>query len=147
MASQILETRRENGRAQIERHGGVGKVAVKMGYANPSFLVQIFGPSPTRTPTEKTARRLEEALHLPRGALDGTPDDATPRTASPVGTFDADMLADIIRMVDTIGQGEAVKMTPNRFASVTAMAMADGMEHQGQPRESYVRSLVRLLKG
>lgn len=66
MANQVIENRRANGRAHIERNGGVGKVAAKMDYANPSFLVQIFGPTPTRTPTEKTVHRIEDALKLPR---------------------------------------------------------------------------------
>ena len=151
MANQVIENRRANGRAHIERNGSVGKVAAKMDYANPSFLVQIFGPTPTRTPTEKTAHRIEDALKLPRGTLDqdvttGTT-TATPVASAPEGTMDADMLAEVIMLVQSTTLAEAVDLVPKRFATVTAMALQDSVEHEGQPRAEYIRSLVRLLKG
>ena len=71
--SKLVEIRRENGRAAIERAGGASKVAKKMGYSNPSFLVQQFWPNPTRSPSEGTMRKMEAAIGLEEGSLDTDP--------------------------------------------------------------------------
>ena len=61
----IIEERLINGRRAIDLAGGVSKVAAEMGYANASFLVQIFGPNPTCAPSDKMMRKLERTLGLP----------------------------------------------------------------------------------
>lgn len=78
----IKDIRLKNGRKAIADHGGVAKVSRKMGYQNPSYLVQIFGPSPTRPPSEKTCRKVEVALGLSEGALDQA---VMPMTKAPGG--------------------------------------------------------------
>ena len=49
--SDVQANRLKNGRAAIAKAGGVAAVARHMGYRNASYLVQIFGPNPTRQPT------------------------------------------------------------------------------------------------
>ena len=138
--SDLIDTRRENGRLAIERAGGVGKVAKRMGYSNPSFLVQQFGPNPTRNPSEATMRKMEEACGLEKGVLDGE---------NPQGAKSAnlDLIAAVIRIVGTAMQEEKVSpLNPVKHAELIVLALADTMEHGGKPREDHARALVRLLR-
>lgn len=134
-----------NGRQAIERAGGVGQVAKKMGYSNPSFLVQMFGPNPNRVPSEKTMRKMEKALALANGSLDGQPIPALP----PVGTsaIDAVQLGNIIRLVGKLAEEEAVRLSPDRFATLVSMTYDEATEHGGQLRETRIRQVVQLLRG
>ena len=135
--SKLEEVRRENGRKLIQTHGGT-KLATLLGHKSPSTLSQIFGPNPTRTPTEKLMRRMEEALGLPTGSTDG---DMTPPPA-----VTTDTVAAVIRLVGVVLESEALSLPPRRFADVVALAYTDTMEHGGKPRETHIRSVVRLLK-
>lgn len=144
-----LKTNRiANARLAIERAGGVGQVAGKMGYANASFLVQMFGPNPTRPATEKTVRKMEEALGLPPGALDSPPNvQLPPASATQV---DTQQLAHMIHMVSRLAAEEGVKLTDERFASLVSLAYEEAYEeaaeHPGQEREGKIRQVVQLLK-
>lgn len=40
----IVDIRIRNGRQAIEQYGGITKLSRDMGYSNPSFLTQQFGP-------------------------------------------------------------------------------------------------------
>lgn len=44
--------------------GGPQSLALKLGLANPSFISHLAGPNPTRTVTEKAARKIEGDLGL-----------------------------------------------------------------------------------
>lgn len=125
------EIRRKNLRKLMDEHGAT-VLAKRLGYRSPTFLSQLAGPNPTRQVTEKTARRFEADLGLPTGYLDGRP-----------ATVD---LADIIRLVGRLAEGEGVELPVNRFADVAALAVTDATEHGGVAREAHIRQVLRLLK-
>lgn len=140
-----LKTQRiANARQAIERAGGVGKVAELMEYSNPSFLVQMFGPNPTRVPSEKTMRRMEKALGLESGVLDRMPAEALPPAATT--QVSAAQLAQVIQMMNRIAEEEKVSLSADRFSTLVAYAYEDASEHNGVPRESKLRQVVQLLK-
>ena len=66
----IEQTRRANLRKLVADSGGPTLLAQRLGYRNPSFIVQMTGPSPIREVSEKTARRIEASLGLPPLTLD-----------------------------------------------------------------------------
>lgn len=141
--SDIQANRLANGRAAIAKAGGVAAVARKMGYRNASYLVQIFGPNPTRQPTEKRCRQIEDALGLPTGSLDV---DAAPAPALPTPTtkpLDQSDLARVIALVGKIAQQESVSIDPERFARLVTMAYEDGA---GAATEGRLRQVVQLLR-
>ncbi len=139
--SKLIDARRDNGRIAIEKAGGVGKVAKKMGYSNPSFLVQQFGPNPTRNPSEATMRKMEQALGLEAGALDNE------AGATAVPSVSADLIASVIRIVGAaMGEEKVTALPPNKHAELIVLALTDTMEHGGQPRQDHARALVRLLR-
>lgn len=139
--SKLVEIRRENGRAAIERAGGASKVAKKMGYSNPSFLVQQFGPNPTRSPSEGTMRKMEAAIGLEEGSLDTDPAAASNSSVS------TELIATVIRSVGTAMANEHIgALAPDKHAELIVLALADTLEHGGQPREDHERALVRLLR-
>lgn len=140
----LKTTRITNARLALERAGGVGQVAEKMGYANASFLVQMFGPNPTRPASEKTMRRMEAALGLPDGSLDKPPAaQLPPASATQVNT---QHLVQMIQMVGRLAAEEGVNLSTDRFATLVAMAYEESAEHPGQGREGKIRQVVQLLK-
>lgn len=140
----IKAARIANARLAIERAGGVGQVAAKMGYANASFLVQMFGPNPTRPASEKTVRKMEAVLDLPAGSLDKDPGVQLPPAAAT--QIDAQQLVQMIQMVSRLAAEEGVQLNTDRFATLVAMAYEESSEHPGQAREGKIRQVVQLLK-
>ena len=144
---KIHEIRRENMRDVVDKHpdGGTTAVAKRLGYRNASFLSQQIGPNPTREITEKSARRYEEELGLPKGFLDV--DRNTPAVdTTPVLGITADLVADVVRLVGSVLQAEALVVQPKQFGDITALALTDAVEHGNKPRESYVKQVAQLLK-
>lgn len=140
----IADIRRTNLRTLIEQHGGVSRLSEKLGYSSPSFLVQQAGPNPSREVTEKSARRFEQKLGLPTGTLDQDPAQAQQASVA----INTGVISDVIRLVGTLMAREQVPVpAPERFADLLALAVTDTLEHGGVPRESHIRSVVRLLKG
>lgn len=159
---QLHEIRRINGRKQIQLAGGTTQVARSMGYANPAFLSQVFGPNPQRNPTEKLVRRLEAALGLPERTLDdpntttvsGSPANsssgmtkellATNIAASIAPAETTLMVQDVIRLVGEIIASEKIDLSPIKALDLANLALTDALEHGGQPREQHIKTLVRL---
>lgn len=147
----IKTARIANARLAIERVGGVGKAAEKMGYSNPSFLVQMFGPNPTRPASEKTMRRMETALGLEPGSLDKAiqsylPPAAPRKEGQPTSQIDVSQLSRTIALVNKLIAEEKVQLSGDRFASLVSIAYEDSAEHAGHPSESKLRQVVQLLK-
>lgn len=150
----ITETRIANARRAFAQAGGVGKVAKKLGYANASFLVQIFGPNPTRAPSEKTMRKIESALVLPSGSLDWpaaswSPEPGISLAASPApvrGHINVDQLGKAIVFVKRLESEEQVQLNVDRLATLVAMVYEDAAEHGGLMREAKWRPVVQLLR-
>jgi phage repressor protein C with HTH and peptisase S24 domain len=67
---EISDIRRDNLRRLIEVMGGATALALKLKYANGTYLSQIAGPKPTRTLGEKAARHIEKTLILPPQWMD-----------------------------------------------------------------------------
>ncbi len=147
----IKTIRIANARMAIKRVGGVGKAAQKMGYTSPSFLVQMFGPNPTRPVTEKTMRRMEVAFELERDSLDKPPADyRPPAPARSDGTatsqIDVSQLSRAIALVNKLIAEECVQLSVDRVASLVSIAYQESAEHAGYPSESKLRQVVRLFK-
>lgn len=140
----LKTTRIANARLAIERAGGVGQVAAKMGYANASFLVQMFGPNPTRPASEKTVRKMETVLGLTPGSLDNTPKAQLPPAATT--QINTQQLVQMMQMVGRLTNEEGVQLSADRFATLVAMAYEESAEHPGQTREGKIRQVVQLLK-
>ncbi len=134
------DARRNNGRRLIQQHGA-SKISDLLGHASPSTLSQIFGPNPTRQPTEKFVRRMEQVLNLEPGSMDKSTET---KPAQPV--VSADTVAAVIRLVGELAESEDVLLSPRRFADVAALAYTDSVEHGGIPREAHIRQVVRLFK-
>jgi hypothetical protein len=135
-SSELDEIRRENGRRLIQKHGQ-GNIAELLGHASSSTLSQIFGPKPTRAPTEKMVRKMEQALGLPDRSLD---ESNAPPAASPEST------ETVIRLVGAVVDSESVTLSGTKFSSLALWALQDAKDHGGQPREECIRSVVKLLK-
>jgi hypothetical protein len=158
----LSETRIANARRAFAQAGGVGKVAKKLGYANASFLVQIFGPNPTRAPSEKTMRKIEAALVLPMGSLDWPaaslaappamswspePGISLPAGPAPVRAhINVDQLSRAIQFVKRLETEEQVQLNTERTATLIAMVYEDATEHGGQMRDDKWRPVVQLLR-
>lgn len=134
----IQETRLQNGRKAIADFGGVGKVARKMGYQNASYLVQIFGPNPTRQPSEKTCRKIEETLGLPHGSFDQDRPAARSGSVPKAGLLDVGQLASMITQVNDILEEEGAELSNDRVATLVSMAYEDGSTDR-------LRTVIRML--
>lgn len=153
---KMAEIRRENMKVAVSDAGGAGKVAALMGYAGPSPLSQLIGPTPSRNVSEDVARKMEVVLGLPSGQLDREPGSAiaeTPSAPSAIGASHAsapqvstDLVAAIIRLVGQVCDGEKVQLPTSKFADLVILACTDSVAHGGQIRPDHVKALVRLLK-
>lgn len=154
--SKRSENRRENLRRLIEDADGPKNLAAKLGYANPSFLVQMAGPHPTREVTEKTARRFEEKLGLPDGSLDWPVESkgklgvvvktvAAKGPVSAPASGDTAMSMDIIRMVGQVCASEGVQLPPVKFSDVVQFALLQAIESGRPPSEEAMKRLLALV--
>lgn len=147
---KLADIRRERLRSLIKKHGS-SELAEMLGYQHPSFLSQLAGPNPTRSLTDKAARRFQEKLGLPEDFFD-TPIDQTPgrgavtAPAAAPASGDTAIVAEVIRLVGSVCAGEQITLPPAKFADVVALAYIDTMEHNRQPRTEHIKSIVRLLK-
>lgn len=164
----ISEIRRQNLRHMIYTRGGPTEFS-KLTGINLSYLVQMTGPNPIRSVTEKTARRCEIALGLPDGTMDtpmpmvlasnapGAP-RAAARAAKPhaqvapnpqadaQGMMTPDQVMSVMQMVIQQGNTEGVALSLEKGADVIALALADSASHNNTPRPDYIKTLVRLAK-
>ena len=133
--------RRENLRALVEQWGGPLPIARKLGYSNASFVVQMCGPNPTREVTEKTARKIESALGLPEGWLDG------PHASDPAPVpVDHGLVARIVQVVAQTADDEHMRLTPEKLGDVVALVYADTESHGGVIRPAFVNQVLRLAR-
>lgn len=138
----VTDYRRVNLTRVIEQRGGTNNVARILGYSNGSFLSQMTGPNPERRVSETTARRYEQILELPVGALDievdvpESPELVKRTTARQMSPKD---VADVIMMVGKICEDQNVQLPNAKFASLIVLALEDrSCDH--------IFKLVQLLK-
>lgn len=134
-----LKNRREVLKKLIEQYDGPAALARKLGYKNSSFLIQMAGPNPTRDVTEKTARSLEKQLDLPVGFMDGPVPHDTP-------AVDVAVVTNVVRMVAQTCEDEGLRLEPEKFADLVALVYADTLETKSDPRPSFIRKLLKLLR-
>lgn len=135
----LKQTRLDNGRKVIKKFGGVASVSRKMGYKNASYLVQIFGPNPTRAPSDKTCRNIESALDLAEGYLDcETLNNALP-SPEPINVS---KLACAISLVNDIAREEGVTLSTERLAILVGLVL----EGEHLSSEKWLRQVLQLLK-
>jgi hypothetical protein len=148
------ENRRENLRRLIKDADGPKNFAAKLGYANPSFLVQMAGPHPSRVVTDKTARRFEAKLGLPDGALDWPVENkgrapASVRVVSKPdpapASGDTALTMDVIQLVARTCAAENLQLPPLRFADIVQFALLQAIETGQAPSEEALRRLIALV--
>jgi hypothetical protein len=133
----MQEIRRDNLRRLAVQWGGVGKLAEKLGYANASFLVQMCGPHPIREVTERTARRVEETLSLPKGWLDTNEHDE-PKVHD-------GYIVELVKLVAAEINAASVTVSPDKFADLVILIHGH-CESLGKIDPTFVRQMVGLLK-
>lgn len=134
------ETRLFRLRQLAAQWGGPVSLAQRVGYSNASYLVQMIGPNPTRPITEKTARKIEEKLELPRGWLDNETD-----ISQNLPAVIEDILVDVVRLAGTIAEDAGVRLNPAKFAEVVALIYQDA-QRRGTIDEDLARRLIHLAK-
>lgn len=137
----VNETRVANLRKLIQEHNGPSALAKKLGYSNASFIVQMTGPNPMRSVTEKTARSFEKKLGLSTGALDQPQRDTTPAASAQMP-----LAVDVIRLVGRVLEDEGVSLPPVKFADLVAFALTESVEQQRIATPDQVKRVVRLMK-
>jgi hypothetical protein len=170
----LADIRRTNLRNIVTQWGGPSNLARKLGYNNPSYLVQMVGPKPTRDVTEKTAVKIETALGLQQGALSqgvfsltGTEAGGVPpnggidsRGGPPAGgpvtnghTLESAQhpikltgghIALAISAVSRGCESLGVKLTTNKFADVVAFVYESLEERGSLPEASRIEQLIRI---
>lgn len=151
--SKRSDNRRENLRRLIDEHDGPKELALKLGYRNASFLVQMAGPNPTRDVTEKSARSFEQKLGLEDGSLDWPPEGKKPtkatasrNAASPILSTDTSLTLDVIKLVGQVSEEQGINLPPMKFADVVALAISDAAETGKSPSKEHLKRLLALLK-
>lgn len=146
-------------------------LAKQLGYKQPSFLVQMAGPNPTRDVTEKSVRAYEQDLGLPDRSLDTLPVDlqtsemiatqaietttsaivmpqrpAVQVNASSSSDPSSKIVRDVISLVDANIALEHVQLDPVKYANLVHLALSDALEHGGQARQSHIQLMMKLTK-
>lgn len=146
--SKTNPQRLENLRHLIDEAGGSSNLAKKLGYSNASFLVQMAGPNPMRSITEKTARKFEEQLGLSSGWLDMPHGDQSeskqPVLHEPVASVDE--IVDLIKMVGKVLDEENVTLPAVKFADLVAFALVEPQASRKIADMDQIRRVVLLMK-
>lgn len=131
--------RRENLRRLIEQWGGPTSLAMKLGYSNASFLVQMAGPHPIRDVSERTARKIEGKLDLPRGSLDQKAVRSGPKVSP-------ELLTQVVRYTGQLCQDAGIRLTPAKFADLVTIIYQDAEANGAKVREDFSKRMVALAK-
>jgi hypothetical protein len=148
----IHEVRRARLRQLLHEHGGPAALARRIGLFQASYLTQLAGPTPTRTISEHTARRIEQALLLPEAWLDSPPaeDEVLPAQASPPTFRPTDGLAPpplhepaLLRVLQALHAAQlkaGVTLAPARYARLAVV-----LYELAYPNKPLDDTLVRQL--
>ncbi len=170
----VFENRLANLRKLAGTYGWT-ELAKRLSYRQPSFLVQMGGPNPTREVTEKSARRFERDLGLPVGSLDVLAPEASAadqiramdalvnnmpipapvaqalqQQITPPAPFSEDENAqfvhDTIQLVAKTIEQQGVKLEKMKHLQIFNMAIGDAIDNGGKVNVSYIVNMVKLLK-
>jgi hypothetical protein len=134
-----FDYRRENLRSLIKVHDGPTGLAKVLGYANPSFIVQMAGPSPSRDVTESTARNFEAKLGLESGFLDRKPNASAATIA-----IDAELLNNAIRVVTQECDNVKLKFAPAKFADLVTMVYTEALANGGKIKMDQLKMIIQF---
>jgi hypothetical protein len=155
----IQNIRCENLRDVIARHGSAKAVGKLLGYTNGSHISQLVGVRSKRDISDACCREYEKILTLPTGFFDTPPrmliSDTKPGRRSRQCLKAAEVLpspimpeqvVELIHLVGQVCEMEKVQLSPQKFATLVALAMIDGAAHSNRARPEIVSSLVQLAK-
>ena len=134
----VFAIRLANLRHLIRTWDGPSTLGKRLGHANGSFLVQLAGPNPRRSISEKVARSIEQALGLAPRWLDEQHHDASAQ-------IDDSFLRECVRMVAVSVKKARISGDADVIANISAIAY----EHAravGTVEQSFIDSLVDLAK-
>ena len=169
-----LINRRTNLRRLANTYGWT-ELAKRLGYRQPSFLVQMAGPNPTRKVSEGSARDFERVLGLPEGSLDvvalevpaadriravdamvnqmpipapDVPQQPTAVPTLPQMTDDesSQFVQDTILLISRPIEHQGVKLEKMKHLQIFNMAIGDAIDNGGKVNVNYIVNMVKLLK-
>lgn len=151
----IYEIRRRNLARLLTESGAKVALAIKLDVtgAQISHWLRQPGERGSRTIKEDVARRIENVMGLPLGALDKEPSPASKRaimTAAPEAkprngaVVNHDLMAKTIRTVLLEVQNVKGKPMIDKVAEIATLAYERATDH-GELDESYVHTLVKLM--
>lgn len=145
----LSTVRKDNLRRIADAHGGPSALSAKLGYANASFLVQMIGPNPSRSVSEKTARSIEQALSLAPMSIDQPSGETVPGALLPsaVGiTLHADTIATALEAVAKACEETHTKLSTNKFADVVAFVYREMADNKRPPDLDSLKRLILLAR-
>lgn len=138
MSDPIYDIRVQNLRLLIQQWEGTTTLAKKLGHANPSYLVQLAGPNPRRTVSEKVARKMEEKLRLPPRWMD------EPHADAHVQIDDA-FLRECVLAVSVCIRDAGLALDPEVIATLTSLAY-EHARAKGEVDRAFIKGLLDLTK-
>lgn len=138
----LFDNRRTNLRMLIDQWGGPLPISRKLGYRNASFIVQMAGPNPTREISERTARKIEEALGLAPGWLDAHPAGNNGDRVA----VDMTLVSRAITAVAATADDFGIRLTPVKLGDIVALVYTDAEAHAGTIRHEFIKSIFNLIK-
>lgn len=138
MTNPVHAIRLQNLRLLIRQWETATSLARKLGHANASFVVQLAGPNPRRTISEKVARQIEDKLKLPTLWMDQAHAD------SQIQIDDA-FLRECVRMVASCIRDAGLTLDPEVVATLTSLAY-EHAKATGEVDKRFVQTLLQLTK-
>jgi len=138
MSDPIYDIRLQNLRLLIQQWEGATTLAKKLGHANASYLVQLAGPNPRRTVSEKVARDLEEKLRLPPRWMDEPHADAHLH-------IDDAFVRECVLAVSVCIRDAGLALDPEVIATLTSLAY-EHARAKGEVDKVFITGLLDLTK-
>lgn len=133
----MQRARRDNLSKLIDKWHGTTPLAKHLGLSGPSYLSQLAGG--TRPFSEKTARKFEEKLGLPLGALDAM--EGAP--AAFAGT-DHSLIAASVRAVGEELGRHKITLSSQKFAELVAVVYEHAVSANGKIDSVYISKVIKL---
>lgn len=138
MTKSVMDVRRANLRVLIAQWGSASALAKKLKLSGPSYLSQMLGQG--RPISEKSARKIEEALNLSRGWLDQE-HDGKPKPA-PV---DSNLIVHVVTAVGSALDEAGVSLSNSRFADVVVLVYEEATR-TGIVDEAFINRVIKIVR-
>lgn len=139
MSDPIYDVRLQNLRLLIKQWGGATSLAAKLGYSTPSYVVQLAGPNPRRTVSEKVARDMEAKLKLAPRWMD------EPHTAEALVPIDDVFLRECVMAVAVCIRDAGLALNPEVIATITTRSYEWALQ-KGKVDTDFIKTLVDLTR-